>query len=191
MSDAASKQMIENSSPSVPTPPEPRRQPPGTVERILNMRERNYVVGVCLEFLKKNPGHKTQIKVARVKELVGLDETREYIDMIDESYDEKRSEWRRAKNQWQIFRTFQEGSLSLEDFRKACPDVDPLRNPPQKPAWRQPEATPLELRGPEHPFFFPSKLDAFVQDCLKASGWDGVLSEYVAELCGKFNITDE
>lgn len=194
MADSMGKQLLENSRrPDIvvpPAPPEPRKQPPGTVERILNVRERNYIVGVCLEFTKKNPGHKSQIKVARVKDVVVFEETLKYIDMINDAYEEKAFQWRVAMHEWKNCRDYQAGMISLETFRKACPNVN-LDIPREKPPRQHPEASPEELRGPESSFYFPPKIDVWVQECLKASAWEGVQPEYVVELCGKYGITDE
>lgn len=183
--------LIQN-TPRVGEAPEPRRQPPGTVERILNVRERNYVVAVCQEAVnreKKEP-HKLKIKLAKISEIVAFKDTLDYIHEINDAYEDQRFEWRKALHLWNHCRKVQDGSLSLEDFQKKFPGVNPTGEL-EKPARRQPEPTPAEMRGAQNSYFFPSKLDGWIQDCLKSSTWEGVPPEFVAETCSKFGISDE
>jgi len=199
MPDVDGKQIVEN-TPRVdvgkildaPTSIGPAKQPAGTVERVLNFRDRNLLIGACREFCQKDGkgDHKAQAKLDRVVKLVKFDETVEYFNMIDDSLEDDLFKWQRSRNDWLAWQQYQGGGITLEDLRKKVPGLD-VSSPPMKPPRKQPEAKHEELRGKERAFYFLSKLDAWVQECLKVATWSPLAAEYVVELCGKFGIKDE
>lgn len=198
MSGMDGSQMIENRPkvdrelPGDAPVSEPPKQPQGTVERVLNFRERNLLVGACREFCQKDGkgDHKAQSKLDRLTKLVAFDETVEYFNMIDDSLEDALFKWQRARNDWLAWQQYQGGGITVEELRKKAPGVDPS-SPPPKPPRTQPEASRSELRGKERPFYFPSKLDVWAQECLRVATWTPLAAEYVVELCGKFGIKDE
>lgn len=169
-----------------------RKQPAGTVERILNFRERNLLIGACREFCQKDGkgDHKAQAKLDRVTKLICFEETVRYFDMIDDGLEDELFRWQRLRNDWLSWQQYQGGGLSVEELKKKAPTVD-ITDPPKKPSRKQPEATPEDLRGKDREFYFPSKLDVWVQEVLKVATWNPLAATYVTELCGKFGVKDE
>ena len=80
--------------------------------------------------------------------------------------------------------------MSADEVRKAFPDFDPEKGM-EKPSLRMPELSPEEQRGQDSTFYLPSKLDAWVQDALRAMDWNTVMTMYSVELCDKFGLKDE
>jgi hypothetical protein len=169
-----------------------RKQPAGTVERILNFRDRNLLIGACREFCQADGkgDHKAQAKLDRVTKLILLEETIRYFEMIDDSLEDELFRWQRLRNDWLAWQQYQGGGLSVEELKKKAPSVDPAVEP-KRPPRKQPEAAPADLRGKERPFYFPSKLDVWAQECLKRATWNPLAAEYVTELCSKFGIKEE
>lgn len=202
MSSENVSQMVENTKDTEPSvvdraPKDPsgkliEKQPAGTVGRILNFRDRNLLVGACRDFCSKEGkgNHKAQSKLDRITKLVVFQETVDYFDMIDDSLEDALFRWQRLRNDWLALQQYMGGGLTAEDLKKKAPSVD-LTDPPGKPSRRQPEATADESRGVAREFYFPSKLDVWAQEVLKAVTWSPLASEYVTELCEKFGIKDE
>ncbi len=195
------KQLLEN-TPRIETEPvkafpiaetpEPPKQPAGTVARVLNFRDRNMLIGSCREFCQKDGkgDYKAQAKLDRISKLISFEETLEYFEMIDDSIEDALFKWQRTRNDWLSWQQYLGGGLTVEELKKKAPAVD-ISSPPAKPPRRQPEGTPEERRGKERPFYFPSKLDVWVQEVLKVATWSPLAAEYVTELCGKFGVKDE
>jgi hypothetical protein len=168
------------------------RPPVGCVERVLNFRDRNLIIGACREFCLKDGkgGHKAQSKLNRLTKLLDLQETVDYFEMVNDSMEDEVFKWQRLRNNWLSWQQHLAGGLTLEELQKRAPSVD-LSDPPNKPPRKQPEATPEDLRGKDRAFHIPSKLDAWIQECLEVANWDPMTSEYVTELCQKFGLKSE
>lgn len=166
--------------------------PPGCVERVLNYRERNLLIGAARDHCgkKENADFKNQSKLDRLTKLVAFIESLEYFEMLDDHYDDKVREWKSAKRAYTAWMNFKAGLLPAEELRKAFPVIDIEKGAP-KPPLRQPEMNPQEMRGEERAFYLPSKLDSWVQDLLKTAIWQPLAAEYAVELCGKFGLKDE
>lgn len=199
MSDVDGKQLLQNTadvdnarSMERERTPEPTKPPPGTVERVLNFRERNLLIGACRQFCDKDGkgDHKAQAKLDRVSKLMSFQETIEYFHMIDDSIEDALFKWQRERNDYLCWKQYSSGGLTLSELKEKAPAVDPS-SPPIKPPKAQPEATSHEMRGPERAFHIPSKLDAWIQDVLKISTFPSIAAEYVTELCSKFGINSE
>lgn len=173
-------------------PPEPPKPPPGCVERVLNYRDRNLLIGACRAFCTKD-GHKglmDQMKLDKLNKLLAFESTLEYFAEIDDAHEEKLLEWQRAINKYKLWRSHKAGILKAEDFRKEFPDTNPADEIP-KPPLRPPDIDPQKMRGPERAFHIPSKLDVWIQDALKRSEWSTAVTEYAVELCSKFGLAIE
>ena len=167
--------------------------PAGCVERVLNFRDRNLIIGACREFCQeKGKGdYKAQAKLDKVSKIISFQETLEYFEMIEDSMEEVTFKWQRERNDWLCYQQYMSGSLMAEELKKRAPGVD-VGNPPKKAASKKlPEPSPEDQRGPARPFYFPSKIDVWVQDALKAANWQPIAAEYVTELCLKFGLKDE
>ena len=174
------------------TAPSEQKCPSGCVERTLNFRERNLLVGAARDYCEKKEhgDYKSQAKLARLSKLISFEETLDYFEMIDDHYNDAGQVWRRDKSIWTALRNLKDGLVNLEDFRKQFPTVD-VDKKMDKPPLRRPEASPKEMRGEDKVFYFPSKLDVWVQDVIKAAIWQPLAAEYAVELCEKFGINDE
>lgn len=199
MNSGDGKQLLENTprpeTPRLPVeaaPPEAPKQPVGTVERVLNFRDRNLLIGACRQFCDKdkNGDHKAQSKLDRVSKLLNLDETVEYFNMIDDSVEDATFRWMKERNDYLAWMQYSSGGATLEELKKRAPNVDPSIKP-KKPPKATPQATPAEMRGKERSFYIPSKLDAWIQDVLKVSTFQAMTAEYVTELCSKFGLKEE
>jgi hypothetical protein len=169
-----------------------KKTPAGCVERVLNYRDRNLLVGACRAFCSKDghKGFKDQAKLDKVSKIVLFDETLDYFDMIDESLEDETRRWQRAKTRHKMWKDHKAGLVKAEDVKRLFPDADPDAEP-EKPSFRQPVTGPKESRGDERPFHFPSKVDAWIQDALKAMEWSPFAAEYAVELCSKFGLSPD
>lgn len=171
--------------------PEPK-VPEGCVERTLTMRDRNAIVGACEAYCQKE-GHKgllDQTRLNKIKKLLNWDETLEYFAMLDDALDEEVRIWRREKSQYKLWRDYRAGLVTAQDVKRAYPTLD-LEAEPEKPSLREPELKPDEKRGPKKAVHLPSKLDAWVQDCLKSMQWLVKMDELAVEVCEKFGIRSD
>ena len=167
--------------------------PAGCVERVLNFRDRNLIIGACREFCQGmgKGDYKAQAKLDKVSKIISFQETLEYFEMIEESMEEATFKWQRERNDWLCYQQYMSGSLTAEELKKRAPGVD-TGNPPRKASTKKaPEPTQDEQRGKARSFYFPSKIDVWVQDALKVANWQPLASEYVTELCLKFGLKDE
>lgn len=172
--------------------PAERKIPEGCVERRLTMRDRNAIIGACQAYCLKD-GHKglsDQARLNKVKKMLNWDETLEYFAMVDDALDDEIRAWRRAKSQYKLWKDYRAGLVKPEDIRKIYPDLD-LENGVQKPQLIEPKLKPGEKRGPEMVAYFPSKLDAWIQDALQAMEWHKDMEELSVEVCEKFGIKQE
>jgi len=187
-----SDERSEASAPSSPSTLE-KKCPSGCVERILNYRERNLLIGAARDYCgkKEHSDYKGQAKLDRLTKLICFQETLDYFDVLTDHYDEAVREWKSTRRKYNAWKDLKAGLYKDPDnFTRDFPDVDPGKGI-EKPANRAPEITPKESRGEERSFYFPSKLDAWVQDVLKAAVWQALAAEYAVELCSKFGIKDE
>lgn len=198
--DGAKKAMVENAC-RVPVGeggtgapvPDGGRPPAGCVERVLNFKDRNYIVGACLAYCEKDghKGFKDQKKLDQVKKLLNFEATLDHTAEITDGLEERTLAWEGARARYKMWRQFKEGLLDadgVEEMRKRHPDLD-LEKGPEKPPVRPPELSPEDQRGPESVFHLPSKLDAWIQGALGAMDWPTVMTEYCVELCEKFGVT--
>jgi hypothetical protein len=171
-----------------------KKQPAGTVERVLNFQERSLLIFGCKLYCAKQENkcdHKDQAKLSKLTTLLSYDETVEYFDMIDGSLEDLGFKWQRAKNDWLIFQLYRSGGITADEAKNKSSTLD-LTNPPEKPIRRQPEAAPEEIRGKERSFYLPSKLDVWVQDVLRKVNWPNPeKAQYITELCEKFGIKSD
>jgi len=166
--------------------------PEGCVERTLTMRDRNAIMGACTAYCQKD-GHKgllDQTRLNKIKKLLNWDETLEYFAMVDDSLEEEIRLWRKTKNQYALWRDYRAGLAKAEDIKKTYPSLD-LEGEFKKPSLREPELKPDEKCGPKKAVHLPSKLDAWVQDALKAMEWLTKMEELAVEVCAKFGIKNE
>ena len=172
--------------------------PSGCVERLLNFRERNLLIGAARDYCgkvdrhgnKEHGDYKNQSKLDRLAKLVAFSETLEYFEVINDHYEDVVRSWKRARLVYVAWMNLNSGLIKPEDFKREFPAVDPEKGV-AKPALRMPEATPKEMRGDERAFYFPSKLDVWVQDLLRVVTFEPLAAEYAVELCSKFGIKDE
>lgn len=172
-----------------------RKQPVGTVERILNFQERSLLVAAgkiyCYKKEQEKGDYKAQAKLSKLIKVLFHEETVDYFDMIDDSIEEKLFRWQRARNDWLLVQQYAAGGITLEELKKKSPLLD-IQNPPEKPSRRQPEATTEEIRGRERSFYLPSKLDSWAQDVLRGVNWPNPeKAQYITELCEKFGIKSD
>lgn len=179
-------------------PAAPKKIPTGHVERVLNMRDRNFLIGACRAYCEtaKHRKFKDQEKLDRLKKLLSFEETLDYMAMIDDSLDDERRKWRGAQNRYKFWLSLKEGAANLDDLKKEYPGVDFVQlldaeEPPAKPRARPPEHPPETLRGPERPFYLPSKLDAFAEEALRRMDWSTDMNEGSVEVCRKYAIERE
>lgn len=207
MDNDGKKTMLENAPrPTVtdalkgdpaPTAPVEKKVPPGCVERVLNFRDRNTLIGAGRDFCRK-PEHKKLKdleKLDRLSKVLCLEETIEYFFKIQDWIDEEVLKWKGLREKYRLWRQYKENLLTPEDaeeFRKRYPGLD-LEKGPEKPSYRQPEIPPKKNRGPERSFYIPAKIDVWAQDVLRATDWDTPIAqaEFVVELCAKFDIKDD
>jgi len=185
------KDLVSASDGQLPAKAEPKI-PVGHVERVLNYRDRNLLLGACQEYCSKDGrgNYKNTSKLDRISKLLLFQETVDYFAMIDESLEDALFKWQRSRNDWLSLQQYLGGGMTLEDLKKKAPAVDP-QSPPKRPALTQPQATPEEMRGKDRSFYLPSKLDVFAQDALRAATWNPQTAEYVTELLARFEIKDE
>lgn len=173
--------------------PAPEKKAPlGCVERVLDMRNKNAVIGACTLYCQKD-GHKgliDQTRLNRLKKLFNWDETLEYFAMIDDSLDDEVRAWKQAKNQYKLWKDYRAGLVKAEEVKKIYPSFD-LEGEIQKPALVEPKNKLEHRRGPEAAVYIPSKLDAWIQDALKATDWLVHMDELAVEVCEKFGIKSE
>jgi hypothetical protein len=168
------------------------KAPEGCTERTVTMRDRNSIMGACQAYCQKD-GHKgllDQTRLNRIKKILNWDETLEYFAMIDDSLDDEIRIWKRAKNQHKLWKDYRAGLIKAEDVKKTYPDLD-LEGEFKKPPLREPELKPEDKCGPKKVVYLPSKLDAWVQDALKAMEWLPKMEELAVEVCAKFGIKSE
>lgn len=174
---------------AAPPPPE---QPSGTVKRVLNFRDRNLLMGACRAWCDKDGkgDHKAHSKLDRLDKIISFQETVDYFTMIDDFLEDALFKWQAQRNSYLSFRQYEAGGLALEELKKKAPGVD-AGSCPAKPSKAQPVATSAEMRGKERAFYFPSKIDAWVQEVLKTATFPSFTAEYVVEMCSKFDIKEE
>lgn len=166
-----------------------QEQPPGTVRRVLNFRDRNLLVGAARSWCARDDQKKLkdQDKLIRLGRLISFDETLEYMAMLTDAQEELQRKWLSDWNRYRLWRNFQAGLITADDLAKGT-DID--KGVP-KPALVMPENTPAEMRGPSRDFFLPSKLDAWVQDAIRGMEWNFNAAEYAVELAEKFGVEIE
>lgn len=169
------------------------KKPEGCVERHLNVRERNILIGACREFCKTEGrgDYKNQNKLMRVSKLVKFEETIEFFDELEELLDARIREWKKQKLQYMAYSDYKAGLMPIERLKSVIDGFHPENPPGKPPTWKTPELTPDERRGPTEVFYIPSRLDAWIQDALKVYKWEPLLVEFNVELCEKFGIKDE
>lgn len=196
------KQLLQNAP--VPAPdgtrlalvkdgePAERKAPPGCVERILNVKDRNFIVGACRVYCEKegHKGFKDQKKLDQVTKLLNFEATLDYNAVVNDHGEEITLAWESATARYRAWRRYKEKLLTAEEIRKTYPDLD-LEKGVEKPALRAPEIPPEMQRGQDSTFYFPAKLDVWVQDALRAMDWTTVMTQYAVALCEKFGMKDE
>lgn len=200
MGDEAEVQMLRNSDvqrQAIPSGGSLRakdnvKPPAGCVERLLNFRDRNILIGACRQYCDKDGkgDYKSASRLDRATRLLNLQETIEYFTMLDDSLEDALFNWQRERNNYLSWRQYQAGGITLDELKKKAPSVDPS-SPPKKPNKNQPEATPDEMRGKEREFYIPSALDAWLQSVLRTATFPAFSAEYVTELCLKFGVKEE
>ena len=191
--------MLQNLAPPAPellrpaiTEPTEKKIPPGCVERVLNFKDRNFIVGACRAYCERE-GHKTfkdQKKLDQVTKLLDFETTLDYYAVISDRKEDLSVAWESAMAKWRTWRRHKEKLVTTEDVRKVYPELD-LEKGVEKPPLRAPDVSAEDERGKESSFYFPSKLDVWVQDALRAMDWTTVMTTYAVELCEKFGIKDE
>ena len=166
-----------------------KEQPPGTVKRTLNFRDRNMLIGAARNWCSRDDQKKLkdQDKLVRLGRIISFDETIEFIAMLTDAQEELQRKWVADWRRYKIWRDFQAGLVAEDRLTK---DIDPEKGV-QKPPLVMPENTPDEMRGPARDFFLPSKLDAWAQDAIKAMDWNFNAAEYAVELAEKFGVEIE
>lgn len=169
-----------------------RKIPPGHVERVLNFKDRNFIVGACRVYCEKD-GHKTykdQKKLDQVTKLLDFETTLDYYAVISDRTEELNLAWESSLAKWRAWKRYKEKLISTEEIRKVYPELD-LEKGIEKPPSRAPEIPADEQRGKDSSFYLPAKLDVWVQDTLRMMDWTTVMTPYAVELCEKFGVKDE
>jgi hypothetical protein len=169
--------------------------PEGCVRRVLNFKDRNYLVGAAKAYCSRDghKGLKDQRKLDQLTKLVNfeatLDHTAELTDLIEEA----QVKWESTMVRYRVWRRFKESILDedqVKDMKKKYPGLDEEKNF-QKPPIRPPEMSESDRRGPDSTFHFPAKLDAWVQDALEVMEWQVIHAEFAVELCEKFGVEEK
>lgn len=177
----------------------PRPPPPGHVERVLTMRDRNLIVGACISLCGRD-GHKKakdQENLHRVKRLLSFDETLEYFAMNNDWAEEERIKWEGARARYRAWFRWSQGVVTTDDLLRAHPgfglDEKKLPVQPPKPPHQPPRLKPEEYRGPERAFHIPPALDVWMAQAIKEMSWPTErddMTEGAVELGRKFGILD-
>jgi hypothetical protein len=168
-------------------PEETPKIPPGCVERVLTVRDRNMIVGACMTYVEKNKSLKDMRMLVKVKEALDFEETVEYFAQLDASITEAVEEWQRARIKRKLWLDWRAGILQTEDLKRQFPNFDFEKEPP-KPSPMPPKATEEEKRGPERTFYIPAKLDAWIEDALRAMEWETRHAEGGVAVSEKYGI---
>lgn len=168
------------------------KRPPGTVERALNCKERTLIIEACRQYCRKDGkgDSKAQSRLYRTMQIISYQEAVDYFAGLEDKLEDMAYDWQRAKNTWVAWKNYLSGALTMDAVKKMIPRFDESRDP-EKPSHGKPMLTSTELRGETRPYYFPSKIDAWLQDILKAVNWDPLHAEFVTELCGKFGIKED
>jgi hypothetical protein len=169
------------------TPSVAPKIPPGCVERVLTVRDRNMIVGACMAYVEKNKSLKDMRMLVRVKEALDFEATVEYFAQLDASITEAVEEWQRARIKRKLWLDWRAGILREEDIRRQLPNFNLDEEPPKPPA-RPPQASAEEKRGPERTFYIPAKLDAWIEDALRAMEWEARHAEGGVAVAEKYGI---
>lgn len=185
--------------PAPPLPPaEPKKPPPGTMEVVLSMRDRDLIGGAAIQYVQQKGRRKLRDHdyAQRLRKEVNLDETGEYFAMLRDALEDEQRLWRAAWKRYRAWLDWRERLLTDEELLKVLPDLDldaedlETRAPP-KPPLVQPDYDPEKNVGSARPFYLPPKLYAWVQDMLGDIEWPVVASEFVTETCAKFGVKPE
>lgn len=176
-------------------PAEPKKAPPGTMEVILTMRDRDMLGGAAIQFCQQK-GHrklKDHDHAKRLRKEIKVDEPEEYFAMLRDALEDEGRRWNAAWKRYRAWRDWQEGLLTDEELLKVVPGLDLEEEnleekAPPKPPLRVPTYDPKENIGPERPFYLTPKLYAWVQEMLDEIDWPIVASEFVTETCAKFGV---
>lgn len=179
--------------PEAKLPAEASKIPAGCVERLLNFRDRDIIISATRDYCKSDGGHadhKHQSKLDKITKLLNLEECIEYFDMINEAYEDEIKEWMGNRKKYAIYQDYKLGLITIEEAKVQLPTFD-ASSSQEKPSHRQPKPTSEEQRGKERVFYIPSKLDAMIQDALRAYKFNPLVAEFNAEVCLKFGIKEE
>jgi hypothetical protein len=130
------------------TPSVAPKIPPGCVERVLTVRDRNMIVGACMAYVEKNKSLKDMRMLVRVKEALDFEATVEYFAQLDASISEAVEEWQRVRIKRKLWLDWRAGILREEDIRRQLPNFNLDEEPPKPPA-RPPRAMEWETRHAE------------------------------------------
>src|SRR5579863_22564 len=129
--------------------------PPGHLARELNMRERLLIL-IAMNALASahdgKPNYAVMSKLVKLRELLGAEVVDDYFDALNDTYEDKENVWAREHNIFRTHRGLKGGALSIQDWKRMWPDLDPTAEY-QKPSRSKPKATPEEIRGPSHTFY--------------------------------------
>lgn len=175
--------------------PPPTPIPPGCVERILSMRDRNLIVGACVSYCAKEGKRKVkeQVNLERVKRLFRFEETVEYFALMNDAVDDAKVVWDGARKKYRVWLALREGALKVSDVVKEYPTFD-LDVEPMKPSPVAPKIKAEELVGPTSTFHIPAKLDVWISDALRDMEWPTEkvdMTEGAAELARKFDLAEK
>ena len=185
---------LARSAPPLP-PPEPKKAPPGTMEVVLSVRDRDLLAGAAIQYCRQD-GHqklKDHDYAQRLKKEIKVEETEEYFAMLRDALEDEVRRWNAAWKRYRAWRDWREGLLEDGKLLEAVPDLDLAAEDleakaPTKPPLVKPDYDPKENIGPERPFYLPPKLYAWIQDMLGEIEWPIVASEFVTETCAKFGV---
>lgn len=173
--------------------PAEAKPPAGCVERRLNCKERNILVGAARDYAREKGEHadfKNQMRLQRLIKTIRFEESIDYLSALEDHAEETVREWRSKRARRSMWLEWRAGLMEEDAVKKRFPGLS-LDEEPEQVGTRPPELTPEEQRGPEEAFYLPSKLDAWVQDALRGAKWNPLLAEFVSELNEKFGIKDE
>lgn len=196
----AAKPMIENparsalhapTSEAAPDGAPPPKPPPGCVERVLTVYDRNLVCGACIRYCQQDGKKKLKDldKLDRVKRLLRFDETLEFVAMNTDWLEDERVRWEGAKARYRLWRRWKEGILRAEDLKATDPNFDPGVEP-ERPPPQPPQLAREQRCGPARPVHVPSRLDAWIQEALRAMDWPSDMAEGASEIGRTFGVLD-
>lgn len=154
-------------------PAEPKKQPPGTVERILNYLDRHLLLVAARAYCAQDGhrGSKDSKNLDRLLMFLRRDEVQDYHTMIDDNHEDAMIRWQGEREIYKRWRGYKAGAVTRKQLEEMYPDFNFEKEPP-KPALRSPDISDADRCGADAVFHIASKLDAWIQAVLEKAEWD-------------------